>query len=352
MDRPLATTAEGPDRTLIALLADGGLHSGAALAAALGLSRAAVHKALHRASERLGCPIETARGQGYRLAQPVELLDAARIAAALPEASGIGAIEVHTELDSTSSQLLRQGAAGAAGAAGGLVCLAERQTAGRGRQGRGWVAPFGGSLTLSILWRLRRPPAELGGLSLAAGVAVLDALAAASPGLRLVDRDAGHTDSLGLKWPNDLHWRRRKLAGLLLEVSAEAQGPSQVVLGLGLNLRIPAAAGAPIDQPWVDLAGILAAGGLPLPSRNALAAALIARLADTLTAYEARGFAPFIAPWQRRDAYRGEPAMVIDGASVSTGTLAGIADDGALLLDTAQGRRRVLAGEVSLRVGG
>lgn len=318
---------------LLRLLADGQLHSGAELAAALGVSRAAVWKTLHRAADALGLALEAVRRKGYRLARPLELLETPAIAAALPAPVRARLdIEVLFSVDSTNTRLMQ---AAGAGAPSGKVCLAERQLAGRGRAGRGWVSPFGENIYLSMLWRYPGGPAGLGGLSLACGVAVAELL-----------RGAGVAD-IALKWPNDLHWRRRKLGGLLLEVAGESHGPSHVVVGLGLNRRLGSQQAAAIDQPWVDLAGVL--GDDALPGRNRLAAALIDALAAALTAYGEHGLAPFLPAWRGFDAYQGEPVVLLMGAQRLAGTCAGIADDGALLLDTPDGLRAFHAGEVSLR---
>jgi BirA family transcriptional regulator, biotin operon repressor / biotin---[acetyl-CoA-carboxylase] ligase len=317
---------------LLRLLADGQLHSGAELAAALGVSRAAVWKTLHRAAEELGLELKAVRRKGYMLARPLELLDRAAIEAALPAPVRAGLdIEVRFSVDSTNTRLMQ---AAGAGAPSGRVCLAERQLAGRGRAGRGWVSPFGENIYLSMLWRYPGGPAGLGGLSLACGVAVAELL-----------RGAGVAD-IALKWPNDLHWRRRKLGGLLLEVAGESHGPSHVVVGLGLNRRLGSQQAAAIDQPWVDLGGVL---GDALPGRNALAAALIEALAAALAAYGEHGLAPFLPAWRGFDAYQGEPVVLLMGGQQLAGTCAGIADDGALLLDTPEGLRAFHAGEVSLR---
>lgn len=193
-------------RDIVRLLADGELHSGAAIAARLGISRTAVWKAVRKAADQFGLDLESWRGKGYRLREPLQLLDISLIRNALPSSvqQQIGRIDLLDDVDSTNSWLMR---CAGDGAPGGSVCLAERQRAGRGRHGRSWVSPFGANIYLSILWRYPLAPAQLGGLSLAAGVAVARALAAAG------------AQQIGVKWPNDLHWRRRKLAGLLLEVA-------------------------------------------------------------------------------------------------------------------------------------
>lgn len=324
MDRSLA---------LIRLLADGGLQSGEVIARALGVSRAGVWKAAVRVRERLGVAIEAVRGRGYRLAAPLELLDAGRILKEL-DAQGqppLARFEIYDRIDSTNAHLM---AAARAGAPSGTVCLAELQTAGRGRRGRSWISPFAANLYLSLLWRYPLAPAVLGGVSLAAGVAVAKVL-----------RDLGVRD-LVLKWPNDLLWQRRKLGGLLMELGGEAQGPSFLVVGLGINLRMPAEPGRAIDQPWTDLASIL---GERLPGRNLLAARLIAALSVALEGYGRHGLGPFVADWDAFDGLRGEPVRLQLGERVIEGTHAGIALDGALRLVTADGIQSYHAGEVSLR---
>jgi BirA family biotin operon repressor/biotin-[acetyl-CoA-carboxylase] ligase len=330
-----ADTASSRRREILHLLADGGLHSGAEVAARLGVSRAAVWKTLRRAADELGLEIESQRGRGYRLRRPLELLDAARIRAGLSASAGarVSGIEVLEVVDSTNTRLMESAADGSAC---GAVCLAERQRAGRGRSGRGWVSPFGANIYLSMLWRYPLAPAELGGLSLACGVAAARAL-----------KSSGVAE-IGLKWPNDLHWRRRKLGGLLLEVAGESQGPSHVVVGLGVNLRLSAAQARDIDQPWSDLTSVL---GDAVPGRNALAARLIEGLVDALADYGHAGLAPFLQDWHAFDAYLGEPVEVVMAERRVAGIAAGVAGDGALLLDTAEGRRRFHGGEVSLRPG-
>jgi BirA family biotin operon repressor/biotin-[acetyl-CoA-carboxylase] ligase len=328
-----AETAQRRRREILCLLADGELHSGAELASRLGVSRAAVWKALRRAADELTLEIDCLRGRGYRLRRPLELLDASRIRAGLsaPSQAQLADIEVLDAVDSTNAQLMR---AAGQGAPAGRVCFAERQLAGRGRAGRGWVSPFGSNIYLSILWRYPLAPAELGGLSLACGVTVACTL-----------RDNG-VGEIGLKWPNDLHWRRRKLGGLLLEVAGESQGPSHVVVGVGVNLRLSEAEAADIDQPWADLATVL---GGAMPGRNALAAALVDGLLQALAHFSTAGLAPFLDDWHRLDAYVGEPVALIMGERRITGVCAGVAADGGLMLDTAEGRRTFHAGEVSLR---
>lgn len=329
----------GRSLELVRLLADGEVHSGEAIAERLGVSRAAVWKAVRKVRDGLGLAVESTRGLGYRLAAPLELIDAAAIVAALdPAAQGrVARLEVHDSIDSTNARLLAEARDGLAS---GSVCLAEIQTAGRGRRGRRWVSPFGANLYLSILWRCQLAPVALGGLSLAMGVAVARVL-----------RDAG-LSHVALKWPNDVLWQGRKLGGLLLEMAGDAEGPCHVVVGLGLNLQMPPEPGHEIDQPWIDLAAALQAEdpGRDMPGRNALAARMIASLTAALDAFGASGLAPFLADWAELDALRGRRIALHLGERVILGEHAGIDPDGALRLATERGIERFHGGEVSLRL--
>jgi BirA family transcriptional regulator, biotin operon repressor / biotin---[acetyl-CoA-carboxylase] ligase len=318
---------------LLRLLSDGGLHSGEELAAALSISRAAVWKRLQQL-ESWGIACEARPGSGYRLEAPVELLDAAQIRDRLPQAARamLRKLEVHESLASTSDRLL---------AIDDLppgrfdACLAEFQSAGRGRRGRHWVAPFASGLCLSINWSFRDAPAMLGALSLAAGVAALRALG------RL-----GFA-RLSLKWPNDILSGDAKLGGILIDLRGEAAGPAYVVVGIGINVRLPRAARERLAAEGVEVTDLAALGGTP--GRNDLAAVLIAELAQALVEFGARGLAAFSEEWQAADALAGRPVRVLHGGQPLEGLARGVDGDGALLLEVDGARRRILSGEVSIR---
>jgi BirA family biotin operon repressor/biotin-[acetyl-CoA-carboxylase] ligase len=238
----------------------------------------------------------------------------------------LATLRVVEETDSTQADLL----AAPAPQGGCAVLLARRQRDGQGRRGRAWVSAEG-NLALSLSRRIARPMRELSGLSLAAGVAIVEAL-------HLLG-----VHEAGLKWPNDLVARERKLGGLL--VDAQAAGEASIaVIGVGVNVALPAPLGQAIGQPWCDLHGLGHAIG-----RDALAAAVIDALVATLERFEREGLAPFLPEWARHDAYAGRAARVLDGAREHEGTVLGIADDGALRLLGSDGEQRFHAGELSLR---
>lgn len=318
---------------LLRLLADGALHSGEELAAALAVSRAAVWKRLQQ-FEEWGIAFEALPGRGYRLETPIDLLDAAGIGAALPQGARerLRHLEVHETLESTSDRLL---------AVDDLppgrfdVCLAEFQNAGRGRRGRRWIAPFASGLCLSLSWSYRDAPATLGALSLAAGVAALRAL------------DRLGVGGLALKWPNDIVQDDRKLGGILVDLRGEAAGPAYVVVGIGINVRLPESTRVRLATEGVSAVDLAALGAAP--SRNALAAALVAELSSALVEYGARGMSAFADEWQGADSLAGRTVAVLHGGQVLEGRARGVDGDGALLLEIDGVRRRIVSGEVSVR---
>jgi BirA family biotin operon repressor/biotin-[acetyl-CoA-carboxylase] ligase len=149
-----------------------------------------------------------------------------------------------------------------------------------------------------------------------------------------------------LKWPNDVLWRGRKLAGILVELSGDALGPSAVVVGVGVNVRLSDAMKARIDQPAADLES---ACGSEL-DRNAVLGALVAELGRVLQRFEDEGFAPFRCEWESYHAHQGRRVTVtLPGGATDTGVARGIADDGALLFESGNALRRLHSGEISLR---
>jgi BirA family biotin operon repressor/biotin-[acetyl-CoA-carboxylase] ligase len=319
-------------RDLLEALAGGDAVSGAALARKAGVTRAAVWKQIE-ALRLKGVPVEARVGGGYRLPWPTELLDAQRIRAALdPDTSArVGMLEVHWDIDSTSSELARR-----IPVLDDLAfCMAEAQSAGRGRRGRAWLSPPGMNLYLSVLKRFDGGFASLSGLSLAVGVMLLRALA--DLGIR----------TPGLKWPNDVLAGNAKLAGVLVELSGEYSGPCAAVIGVGLNIRLPDSLHERAGQPITDLASLM--GGDP-PGRNRIAAAVVSHLAEGLLAFERQGFAAFAAEYAASDLLRGEPLRIIDPRGEYDAVGEGVDERGALRVRRAGGEQvTVDSAEVSVR---
>lgn len=324
--------AELQERRLLSHLADGRFHSGETLGALLEISRTAVWKRLQRLQASTGIVIERRHGKGYRIDGGLDLLDAAAIRAQLaPALAQQLELDLHWSIDSTNSRLIE---AAQSGNIHGQVCLAERQTAGRGRRGRSWFSPFGSNLYLSLGWSFSAGVSALEGLSLAVGVALARTL-----------EQLGIEGAL-LKWPNDLLIDGSKVAGILIETVGDMDSHCQVVIGIGVNVRMPAAAEAAIDQRWSDLQRHLTA---PL-SRNRLTALLLDQLVAMLSNFQQQGFAAFAEAWNQRDLCAGQPVVIRGLNSALEGTACGVDSRGGLQLRTAKGIEVIRSGEVSLRM--
>ncbi|BBR12455.1 bifunctional biotin--[acetyl-CoA-carboxylase] ligase/biotin operon repressor BirA [Aeromonas caviae] len=313
-------------QTLITLLSDGQFHSGEQLGERLGISRAAVSKHM-AALKDLGLDLFSLTGKGYRLAVPMALYDEGRLQAEAPMAP----VHCFPVIDSTNQYLLER----VNTLSSGESCLAECQTAGRGRRGKPWVSPFGCQLILSMYWRLEQGMAAAMGLSLAVGVAVVEALESLGyPGV-------------ALKWPNDLYYQGRKLAGILVEMSGSAGASCHLVIGVGLNLVMPSREGEKIDQAWSELRHIQP----ELVDRNELAACVLLHLQQAMQTFEQTGLASFVGSWNRLDHFAGQPVKLLMGEQVIRGIARGIDERGALRLETEEGLKLYLGGELSLRRG-
>ncbi|WP_428311319.1 biotin--[acetyl-CoA-carboxylase] ligase [Hydrocarboniphaga sp.] len=310
--------------TLLDTLADGQWHSGEALALTAGITRAGLAKRVDKLRE-LGLDVEARQGLGYRLSQPLERLNAARLQQ--QAASGLR-VAVVDSTDSTNRQLLD-----APAAQDPQALFAEYQTAGRGRRGRAWRSPYGANIYLSFAWSFAAWPPQLTALPLSVGVACAQAL-----------HDVGCT-RVQLKWPNDLWVDKRKLGGILIEHRGEAGGACRVVVGIGLNVAMSGTQADGIDQAWISLNQAIGAN----VSRNTLAVALLDRLHGVLSRFEYEGFAPFAAQWSALDLTRDQPVQ-ISGTPALDGIARGVDEIGALIVESNGERRAVHSGDVSLRL--
>lgn len=249
-----------------------------------------------------------------------------RLKAALGDYSPRFDADLLESCPSTNTLLLQRASAGAPS---GSVLWALAQTAGRGRRGREWVSTVGDSLTFSLLWRFDASP--LAGLSLIAGLAVVDALSSLG------------VEGLALKWPNDIWLDGRKLGGVLVELQQSGSRVGAVV-GIGLNLDLPAGASR-LDQPVAALSE-----ALPVrPAATEVLAAVLTRLAIRFERFADEGFLPQRDEWSARNGLAAQPVRLIEEGGETEGLCEGVDHDGALLLRVGSGLRRVLGGDVSLR---
>lgn len=323
---------------LLMQLLDGHFHSGSGLAEGLGVSRMTVSKYVAQL-QTLGLEIHAVRGKGYRLPHPPVMLSREAVLAGLPGETRqkLRALDVHFALDSTNAYLQRELPLLQLQPAEMAVCLAEMQHAGRGRRGRTWISPLGGSLYFSMGQWFRGGAASLEGLSLVVGMAVVEAL------------ESLGVHGLRLKWPNDVRLEGAKLAGILLEMAGDVQGDCLVVMGIGLNVLHAGEAMQGVAQPWTSLCD----HHPQLADRNRIVVALIASLDRHLARFRREGFRVFSARWQKLDDLLGRKVSVHAGDSVVLhGISRGVDASGALLVETRQGLKRFHGGEVSLRPGG
>ena len=264
------------------------------------------------------------------LDQPLELLDAHRIEHGLSANTrkALSKLEIFWSIDSTNSFLLSH-----AHESGfhGSICLAEQQLAGKGRRGRHWVSPFGKNVYLSLGWRMSTRKVGIEGLSLVVGMLVVSAL-----------RDLGIED-VGLKWPNDVLVRDGKLAGILVEVAASRRGEANLVIGVGVNLRLDDRDARQIGRQFATVAEQMAV------SRNELVSRLIDYIFLGLSGFQQAGFAPYFAQWSEYDVYLGRDVRITVAGKEIEGIDRGVDEEGNLLLETADGVQAFNAGEVSLR---
>jgi BirA family biotin operon repressor/biotin-[acetyl-CoA-carboxylase] ligase len=259
------------------------------------------------------------------------LLDEQAVLSSIGDQRAWFKLEVHDYLESTNTFMMKKLSSGQAHAS----CVAANlQTNGRGRRGRTWQAGLGASLTFSLLWRFQCSASALSGLSLAVGVALIRAL-----------HGFGVTQAQ-LKWPNDVLIGREKLAGILIELQGDMEGPSAAVIGIGINLNLPEKIKQKIDQPAIDLASVAAQTINP----NELLGALLKHLAEVLSHFEQQGFTAIRDEWTKHHAYHQQAVKMLhpDGRE-TVGTVTNVADDGVLLINTAQGEQRFTSGEISLR---
>jgi len=315
-------------RPLIQILADGSFHSGASIGQQLGLTRTIVGRKIEEL-RGMGIEIHSVTGKGYRLPGALDLMSVARI---LEQLGGdrrlwAGHIDVLFSTDSTNADAMRKGQEGERH----YLVLAEHQASGRGRRGKVWVSPLGANIALSMLWTFKSSMAALEGLSLTVAILVVDAL-----------RACGY-EGLGVKWPNDILLNSCKLAGILIEISGDAEGPCKVVIGIGINVKMPYSSAAAIDQAFTDLA----ANFERAPDRSRIVAVLVRGLTAGLGVFARHGFAAFAPRWNDIDVYKGRDVEISSGATRRVGRALGVSETGALLLETEAGVVHIAGGELT-----
>lgn len=278
--------------------------------------------------------MEELRDDRVRLRSPLEALDRDAILAWLGTESRrtLETVEVLFETGSTNQYLLDL--AREVDPVAPRACLAEVQSAGRGRGGRPFFSALGGSVLLSILWPVGVAPAELLGLSPVIAVAVARAL------------ESEGVYGIGLKWPNDVLVRGRKACGILLEVGQDRREGRVLVTGIGINVQVAASVGREIDQPWTDLHRELG----HMPSRNRIAGRVIDRVMGAVRVYLEQGFGPFRSEYRVRDILEGREVRLVQATTEFRGVGRGLDEKGALLVESAGRVTAHLSGDVRIRL--
>ncbi|MGV3582561.1 MAG: bifunctional biotin--[acetyl-CoA-carboxylase] ligase/biotin operon repressor BirA [Methylophilus sp.] len=311
-------------------LADGDFHSGEALAQHFNVTRATIFNAITHA-QSLGVEVFSVRGRGYKLPKPITLLNAADALQAIGIEREWFDLQILDEVGSTNTYLMQRAVKGAAHA---TCVVAHIQTQGKGRRGRTWVSKLGASLTFSLLWRFQCGAVALSGLSLAVGVALIRAM-----------HDLG-VQGVQLKWPNDVLVDGKKLAGILIELQGDMEGPSAAVIGVGINLNLPKEVLKNIDQPAVDLSSV---HHQPI-NQSVLLGTLLKHFSNVLKDFEQQGFVAVREEWLSYDAYQNKTVrMLMPNGTEVLGVAESVAEDGILMVKTALGLQRFSAGEISLR---
>ncbi|WP_299494161.1 bifunctional biotin--[acetyl-CoA-carboxylase] ligase/biotin operon repressor BirA [uncultured Shewanella sp.] len=309
-------------RQILQALANEQFVSGETLAQLLGVSRTAIANHIS-ALEEYGVDIYSVKGKGYKLVNPVSLVDEEKLTSATQQRCFY-----FNELASTNAFLLKH----IDELKSGDICVSEYQSAGRGRRGRTWLSPYGCHLYTSMFWSFPQGMSQAMGLSLVVACSLVNVL------------EAFGVSGLGVKWPNDIYLNHKKLAGVLVEMSGQTDSECNVVIGIGINMAMPSAQGDTIDQPWSDLSELQSK-----PSKTDLVIALQKQLQMDLHLFEEQGLAAFMSRWQKADLFLNQAVTLSMANNEVMGICKGIDEKGAILLETREGVTAYVGGEISLR---
>jgi len=308
--------------------------SGQLLGDELDISRAAVAKHI-QSLQQMGLDIFKVSGKGYRLSSELNLLNHQKISNYYRlVASRESKLEVHPVIDSTNSEFMRRIQKDEP-LDSGTVIVAQMQTAGRGRRGRTWQSPFGANLYYSYYWLLDDGLQAAMGLSIVVGLAVYDTL------------KKQYGLEVQLKWPNDILVDNKKLAGVLVELDGQPQGPCKLVIGIGLNIKMPDNYSEQIDQPWTDLS--LLNPNNEAINKNKLVAQLTHCLETRLEEYRQTGLLNMHQEWNKLHAFQDKLVTLATGKRTWQGICEGIDPQGGIKIRQNGELKSYFGGEISLR---
>lgn len=308
---------------LVNLLSDRQYHDGTSIGDKLDMTRSAVWKAIKKLSS-YQIRIDSVKGKGYALQEPLVLLDQNKIKKSFPHTD----ITIFENVNSTNTYLK------AIKSDRAVVCLAEQQTHGRGRFNREWHSPFAKNIYFSCLYPFQKDVSELSGLSLVVGLAIVKTL-----------KDCGIHKKLFVKWPNDIIYDNKKISGSLIEIQAETHGVSHTIIGVGVNVNMLKDEGKSISQAWTSMQQILG----EYVDRNKVCVNLLDNFFDYLQRFESGGLQAFMDEWKKADGLFGQAIAVTSFTETIEGRAMGINEQGHLLLKMKNGKVKALpSGDTSI----
>lgn len=299
---------------IVNLLNKGGYHAGETIGEKLQVTRSAIWKVIKKL-QGYGVSIDSIKGTGYALQEPLVLLDGTKIKSQLIDKKIV--IHLFESIGSTNDYLRSLEDSQKI-----QICLAEQQTAGKGRLGREWYSPFARNIYLSCLYPFQNDISELAGLSLVVTLAIIKAL-----------KKNGITDQLFAKWPNDIIYDHKKLSGSLIEVQAESHGVSHAIIGVGLNVNMLSDS-KEIQQPWTSIQKIRN----EYQDRNKISADMINELLSYLEKFKQKGFAAFVKEWIDADSLTNQNISIKNLNNKVSGKVVGVNEQGHLLLKLEGGK--------------
>ena len=319
---------------VLSILADGKFHSGEEMAKHLNVSRVSIWHTLSD-TKKLGVEVFSVKGKGYRLSQPLILIEEDKVKRAIGEMANLFNVKVLEVVGSTNDYLKKEVTNGFPHAS---CVVTNIQTNGKGRRGRQWQSALGENLIFSFLWRFTKGASALSGLSLAVGVALIRSLKKINIHKAL------------LKWPNDILILEdgiyKKLAGVLIELQGDMDGQSAAIIGIGINLNLSKKQNAKIDQPATSVFHWLDEEVNP----NDFLAVIIKDLAEVLAAFEEDGFGKLKEEWLSYDAFHDQVVNISSGdRNIIQGRSRGVNDVGSLEVVTLDGVKTFASGEITLR---
>lgn len=310
---------------IVRMLSDGDYHDGTSMGAALQMSRSAVWKTIKKL-QQVGVCIDSVKGKGYALKEPLRLLEQKYIQTQL----GNEDIDIllFESIDSTNAYFRAKKQHKKI-----TFCLAELQTQGKGRMHRIWHSPFGKNIYLSCFYPFQKDISELAGLSLVMSLAIAKTL-----------NSYCNKNNFSTKWPNDVVCDNQKISGSLIEIQAESHGLCHAIIGIGINVNM-LNDDHQITQPWTSLQKITG----QYVDRNELCVQLIRHVIDYLRKFVLFGFLSFKDEWLKTDCLMGKSITLHHIHKKMEGIVKGINEQGHLLMQLSDGHIQAFSsGDVSL----